>query len=171
MSMGLERIREKLAEYLTKQGVSAAAAWPVKEREKLTGAVAAVSLRGCSAGPSGFQDYLGERYDADSGQWQELYGRKAELTFGLDLYAPPSLGEEGLQAAFDKLMEALAGGRPSGPGPAGLTLREVSCGETGYDAAGRLLKRSVQAVFDTYLYAVTEPGGAFLDFEIQGDEK
>ena len=82
MSMGLERIREKLADYLTKQGVPAAAAWPVKEREKLTGAVAAVSLRGCSAGPSGFQDYLGERYDAGSGQWQELYGRKAELTFG-----------------------------------------------------------------------------------------
>ena len=166
MSMGLERIREKLADYLTKQGVSAAAAWPVKEREKLTGAVAAVSLRGCSAGPSGFQDYLGERYDAGSGQWQELYGRKAELTFGLDLYAPPSVGEAGLQAAFDKLMEALAG-----DGPAGLTLREVSCGETGRDAAGRLLKRSAQAVFDAYLYAVAQPGGAFLDFEIRGEEK
>ena len=146
MSMGLERIREKLADHLRMQGVPAAAAWPVREREKLTGAVAAVSLRGCSAGPSGFQDYLGERYDAGSGQWQELYGRKAELTFGLDLYAPPSTGEAGLQAAFDKLMEALAGG-----GPGGLILREVSCGETGYDTAGRLLKRSVQAVYDTYL--------------------
>lgn len=165
MSMGLERIQEKLADHLRKQGVPAAAAWPVREREKLTGAVAAVSLRGCSAGPSGFQDYLGERYDADSGQWQELYGRKAELTFGLDLYAPPSAGEAGLQAAFDKLMEALAGGDPGG-----LTLREVSCGETGYDTAGRLLKRSVQAVYDTYLYAVAQPGGAFLDFEIRGEE-
>ena len=103
--------------------------------------------------------------DKDSGQWRELYGRKAELTLGLDLYAPPSAGEAGLQAAFDKLMEALAGG-----GPGGLILREVSCGETGYDTAGRLLKRSVQAVYDTYLYAVAQPGGAFLDFEIRGEE-
>ena len=140
-------------------------AWTGRERERLTRPTAVVSVRKCQVGPAGFQDYLGERYDAGSGQWQELYGRKAELTFGLDLYAPPSVGEEGLQAAFDKLMEALAGG-----GPAGLVLREISCGETGYDAAGRLLKRSAQAVFDTYLYAVTEPGGAFLDFEIRGEE-
>ena len=76
------------------------------------------------------------------------------------------MGEAGLQAAFDKLMEALAG-----DGPAGLTLREVSCGETGRDAAGRLLKRSAQAVFDAYLYAVAQPGGTFLDFEIRGEEK
>ena len=140
-------------------------AWTGRERERLTRPTAVVSVRKCQVGPAGFQDYLGERFDRDSGQWTELYGRKAELTFGLDLYAPPSVGEEGLQAAFDKLMEALAGG-----GPAGLVLREISCGETGYDAAGRLLKRSAQAVFDTYLYAVTEPGGAFLDFEIRGEE-
>ena len=140
-------------------------AWTGRERERLTRPTAVVSVRKCQVGPAGFQDYLGERFDRDSGQWTELYGRKAELTFGLDLYAPPSAGEAGLQAAFDKLMEALAGG-----GPGGLILREVSCGETGYDTAGRLLKRSVQAVYDTYLYAVAQPGGAFLDFEIRGEE-
>ena len=140
-------------------------AWTGRERERLTRPTAVVSVRKCQVGPAGFQDYLGERFDRDSGQWTELYGRKAELTFGLDLYAPPSTGEAGLQAAFDKLMEALAGG-----GPGGLILREVSCGETGYDTAGRLLKRSVQAVYDTYLYAVAQPGGAFLDFEIRGEE-
>ena len=163
--MDLERIPRYMADYLSANGVAAEPAWSGRERTALTGPKAVVSVRKCQVGPAGFQDYLGERYDADSGQWQELYGRKAELTFGLDLYAPPSVGEAGLQAAFDKLMEALAGG-----GPGGLILREVSCGETGYDTAGRLLKRSVQVVYDTYLYAVAQPGGAFLDFEIRGEE-
>ena len=44
-------------------------------------------------------------------------------------------------------MEALAGG-----GPGGLILREVSCGETGYDTAGRLLKRSYLGSFFEYTF-------------------
>lgn len=164
MSMGLEEIREKLAAYLRDKGVDAAAAWPGAEREKLSAPRAAVTLRGCSAGPSGFQDYLGEEYDTDSGQWRELYGRKGELTFSLDLYAPAQQGEGPLQAAFDRLLGALSQG-----GPEGMTLRELSCGQTEYDATGRLLKRSVQAVFGVYLCAAAQPGGAFLDFEIRGE--
>lgn len=162
--MGLEQIREQLAAYLREKGVDAAAAWPGAEREKLSAPRAVVTLRGCSAGPSGFQDYLGETYDTDADQWRELYGRKGELTFSLDLYAPALQGEGPLQAAFDRLLEALSQG-----GPAGMTLREVSCGQTEYDANGRLLKRSVQAVFGVYLWAAAQPGGAFLDFEIRGE--
>ena len=161
MSMELERIREKLADYLTKQGVPAAAAWPVKEREKLTEAVAAVSLRGCSAGPSGFQDYLGGRYDAESGQWQELYGRRVTLTFGLDLYGE-SAGE--LQTAYDRMAEAF-----QWEGPAGLALRELSCGETEFDRAAGLYRRAVTAVCQGYLYAVADEGGTFLDFVVRGE--
>lgn len=56
-------------------------------------------------------------------------------------------------------------------GPAGLKLLELSCGETEFDASGRLLRRNVEAVCSAYLYAVTQPGGAFLDFEIRGDVK
>ena len=63
-------------------------AWTGRERERLTRPTAVVSVRKCQVGPAGFQDYLGEQFDKDSGQWRELYGRKAELTLGLDLYAP-----------------------------------------------------------------------------------
>ena len=163
--MTIGTARQEMAEFLQHRGVHAVGAWDSQSRRRHSKPVAAVSLQEVESRSAGFQHYLGERYDADAGQWLELYGRQAELTFGLDLYAPPSAGEAGLQAAFDKLMEALAGG-----GPGGLILREVSCGETGYDTAGRLLKRSVQAVYDTYLYAVAQPGGAFLDFEIRGEE-
>lgn len=166
MSSGLERIRERMAEYLNKNGVQAVTAWPREERLERADAVAAVSLRGCQAGPSGFQDYLGQRYNQEAERWEELYGRRAALTFGLDLYAPVQGGGEALQRAFDRLSAALAAG-----GPAGLEVQEFSCGETGYDQSGRLLKRPVQACCAAYLYAVTEPGGLFLDFEIRGERE
>ena len=77
-----------MADYLSANGVAAEPAWSGRERTALTGPKAVVSVRKCQVGPAGFQDYLGERFDEDSGQWRELYGRKAELTLGLDLYAP-----------------------------------------------------------------------------------
>ena len=81
-----------------------------------------VSLRGCQAGPAGFQHYLGERYDERTGLWQELYGRKAALTFGLDLYAPRGQGDVGIQTAFDQVVQAFAQGAPQG-----LAVQEVAC--------------------------------------------
>ncbi len=164
MSGGLERIRERMAEYLSGCGVAATAAWPAQERLRQEGVVAAVTLRGCQAGPAGFQSYLGERYNQETQQWEELYGRKVHLTFGLDLYAPPGGGEAPLQAALDTMAQACAGA-----GPEGFHLEEFSSGETVYDSGGRLLRKPAQAVCTVYLYAVTQPDGAFLDFEIRGE--
>ena len=86
MSDGLDKIRERMADYLNAQGVAAVTAWPAEERLRREGAVAAVTLRACQAGPAGFQSYLGERYNQETEQWEEIYGRKVQLTFGLDLY-------------------------------------------------------------------------------------
>ena len=63
MSDGLDKIRERMADYLNAQGVAAVTAWPAEERLRREGAVAAVTLRACQAGPAGFQSYLGERYN------------------------------------------------------------------------------------------------------------
>ena len=165
MSEGLAALREQMAAYLNERGARAITAWPGEERSRWEEPVTVVSLRSCQLGPASFQNYLGERYDQETGLWQELYGRRAQVTFGLDLYAPEEGDGAALQQALDTLTQALTQG-----GPSGLAVQEVSCGETGYDTAGRLLKRSVQAVYDTYLYAVAQPGGAFLDFESRGEE-
>ena len=114
MSGGLENIREQMVDYLKERGVQAFAAWPAGERPVQEGALVVVSLRGCQAGPAGFQHYLGERYDERTGLWQELYGRKAALTFGLDLYAPRGQGDVGIQTAFDQVVQAFAQGAPRG---------------------------------------------------------
>lgn len=163
MSVGMERIRERVREHLTRQGVNAVTAWPAEKRQEVTEPVVVVSLRECRAEPAGFQNYLGERYNRDTGLWEECYGRKAQLVFGLDLYAPARGEDADIQAAFDKLVTAL-----TGEGPEGLHVEEVACEETHYDTAARLQVRRAKAVCQAYLYAVERPGESFLDFELRG---
>lgn len=166
MSAGLQNIRERMVEYLRRCGVNAVTAWAGEERQELEEPVAVVSLQGCKVGPAGFQDYLGERYNQETGLWEELYGRKAELTFGLDLYDSRDGNGGRFQTAFDALSQAL-----TQDGPEGLALVEFSCGETDYDSAARLLRRRAEAVCQAYLYAVAQEGGVFTDFILRGEMK
>ena len=106
MSAGLEHIRQHMADFLNKRGVKAVAAWPMSPKTAQEEPVVAVSLRGCKAGPVGFQNYLGDRYDEEKGKWEERYGRKAELTFGLDIYAQEKGDGEAVQAALDEVKQS-----------------------------------------------------------------
>ena len=163
MSAGLESIRRSMADYLNKRGVAAVTAFPAALRQEREEPVAVVYLRGCRAEQAGFQNYLGERYNRETGRWEERYGRRARLTFGLDLYAPEKGDGEAVQAAFDALAGALLLG-----GPEGLELQSFSCGQTVRDGESRRLKRSVEAVCTAWLCAVSDAGGAFVDFELRG---
>ena len=163
MSGGLEQIRALLCGYLAEHGVNAVLAWEGGERQRPEQAVTVVSLRSCQAGPAGFRDYLGERFNETTGLWEELYGRKAQLTFGLDLYAPAGSSEGELQREFQKVVQTLTLGSPEG-----LEVQEISCEKTEYDEAARLLKQSARAVCGAYLYAAEQEEGEFLDFELRG---
>lgn len=160
---GLDTIRECMTDFLCQHGVSALTAWPEGNRAKPDQAVVAVSIRRCEGGPSGFQDYLGERYNADTGRWEELYGKQLTVTFGLDLYAGRSGGASACQTAFDIMAAALQQG-----GPDGLTIQSFSQGELRYDEGIGLFSCPVEAVCQCFLYAVADEGGQFLDFEIKG---
>lgn len=164
--MDFQTVRERMVRFLNDSGVEAVCAYPESSRVRRSGVVAAVSVRACQGGPEGFRDYLGERYDEATGQWQELYGRSITLTFGLDLYAPQSCGAAGIQTAYDRLAEAF-----QWEGPAGLALQELSCGETEFDREAGLFRRTVTAVCRGFLYAVADQGGAFLDFIVRGETK
>lgn len=162
--MTLDVIRERMAEHLRGAGIDAVCAWPEEARTRRDGPVAAVSLRACEGGPGGFQDYLGERYNAETGHWEELYGKKARLVFGLDLYGPKNGGAAAIGRGFDAVAEALRR-----DGPAGLKVLELSCGETEYDREAGLFHCPAEAVCECRLYAVADEGGAFLDFIVRGD--
>lgn len=161
----LDTIRETMAAFLREQGLDAVCAWPEKNRTGGGGAVVAVSLRACQGGPAGFQDYLGERYNQEAGRWEELYGRKISLTFGLDLYAGrgAAAGAAEIERAFDRLTQAFAQG-----GPTGIRLLTLSRGESGFDQNAGRFQCAAEAVCEGFLYAVADEAGAFLDFEVRG---
>lgn len=158
--MTLDGAREKMAEFLREKGIDAVCAWPDETRVRRQGAAAAVSLRRCEAGPSGLWNYLGERYNRESGRWEELYGRRVKLTFGLDLYAPK--GETAL-AAFDRLAGAF-----HQDGPEGLEMTELAGGDLDYDGALKLFRMPVEAVCKASLCAAAGEGGVFEDFDVRG---
>ena len=163
MSAGLESVRRVMADYLCERGVPAVTAWPESRRQEREEPVVVVSIRGCKASPASFQNYLGERRDETTGRWEERYGRRAELTFGLDIYAPEKGDGACVQTAFDALAGVLILGAPDG-----LELREFSCGQTVWDGENRRFKRPVEAVCAAWLCAVSDAGGAFTDFELRG---
>ena len=164
MSAELEQIRESMAAYLTGKGVTAVTAWPDGARTWGDGPAAVVSLRSCQAAGSGLGDYLGRRYDEESGAWQELYGKRLEVVLGLDLWAAGAEGARRIQESFEALLQALHEGAPEG-----LKVREVTCGETEYSQASGLMVRRVQMVCTAHLYAAAEEGATFLNFEIRGE--
>ena len=159
----MSQVSQVMAEHLNKCGLVAVTAWNKGSRMNHTQAVVAVSLRSCESVSGGFQDYLGERYNEVSGLWEELYGRRAKVKLGLDLYATAEVGEDGIQTAFDAMTQVFAEGEPTG-----LVVQELKCAETEYDTAGKRFKRKVEGDCLVYLYAVAEAGGTFLDFEIRG---
>ena len=162
---GLEQLREEVARFLRSAGIDAVTAWNNADRVRRRAPVVAVSLRGVQGGPAGLADYLGEWLDPESGKWEERYGRRAKLTLGLDIYAPESSGGAGCAAAFARLGEALAGGRP-----AGLDVEELSCGEAAFDKTAGLFRCPAQMTCRVFLYASRTEDGVFTDFEVRGKQ-
>lgn len=161
---GLDRVREALADYLAGRGIHAVTAWPEERRKRHGDPVVAVSLEEVHSGSSGFQNYLGERYNPETRRWEELYGKKLDLTFGLHIYGGREQGAAGCGSCFDALAGALSAG-----GPEGLRLGSLSCGETSFDQDTGMFLCPAKLNASAWLYAAAEEdGGALLDFEVRG---
>lgn len=163
MMNGLEELRQAVVDFLNAHGLPAVTAWGEERRLRPGNALAAVSLRSMECGVPGFQDYLGERYNEETGQWEELYGRRAELTFGVDVYGATA---EAVRAGVNTLSLAL-----SREGPAGLRPVDLHVGETAYRENDRRYMCPAQVRFAAWLAAVTGEDGSFLDFEVKGEHK
>ena len=77
---------------------------------------------GVPLGPGRLSRLSGGRYDPEAGRWEELYGRRVKLTFGLDLY-----GERAQGTRHSRRPSIPWRGAPSGRSP-GMRLLELSCG-------------------------------------------
>lgn len=114
-----------MAAFLRQQGVDAVCAYPEERRNRRSGPVAAVSLRACQGGRAAFGITWESGTTRAPASGRSCTAARVTLTFGLDLYGE-SAGE--LQTAYDRMAEAF-----QWEGPAGLALRELSCGETEFD--------------------------------------
>lgn len=162
--MTVETIQEKLAGFFCQRGVEAVASWPGKVRTDAKSPVVLVSLEQMSCSSAGLQDYLGQRRDEATGQEKELYGRRAQMTFTLDVLAPPGTGAGACRAVFDRLLLILQEEKPLG-----LRVRELTGDEMEYDGKEGLLRLRCHLVCAGWLYTTGDEVGTFLDFTLRGD--
>ena len=116
---GLAALRQAMTDYLTAQGVESMTAWPKDRVGALTAPLAVVQVKEVEAGSAGFQNYLGQRYDAETRSWTEAVGQKVSVKFLVTLYSPRQDGERGCRALVDRVAEAFLRGGPEGFAVAG----------------------------------------------------
>ena len=163
MSGALSALREEVARQLTEAGLNAVPAMEPARAARWRKPVAAVTLSRISCAPGGFQDYLGLRRDPDSGREEEVYGREAEITLAVDVFAPEDGGEGPGQELAESVMEELVC-----RGAAGLAALELQAGRTEFLENIRLYRVQVSCRCRAWLVAAVDSGGSFVDFEVKG---
>ena len=161
----LEKLVGSVVEILSAAGLNAGAAFP-KQAAARGSAFIAVGIRRASGRGAGFARYLGVERDPERGE-TEIYGMRCEVELALDIYAPMSEanGAAACSALFDRAAAAL-------DGAAGLSVRELRCGEAAPDrTAGMFLLRG-EAACSALLAAAGDDGdGTFTDFVLKGELK
>lgn len=164
MRGALNAWRQTVAEQLRQNGVNAVTAMESPRASRWREAVAAVSLAKIVCGPGGFQDYLGVQTDERTGKEREVYGREAELTLALDVFAPRDAGESACQELAEAAAECLVC-----QGAAGLPALEIRAGRVEFLERDGLYRQEVSCRCKAWLTARTDGGaGTFADFEVKG---
>lgn len=164
MNGALDALRAQVAGQLRRAGLNAVTAMEGARAGRWRGPVAAISLSRMTCAPGGFRDYLGVCADPETGEERELYGREAELTLTLDIYAPRDGGEGACQqAAMAAAQELLC------RGAAGLPPLELETGRVEFLEREGMYRQPVSCRCGAWLVARTdEGGGTFADFEVRG---
>ena len=82
------QVRSEIVSRLKAAGLDAAEAYEDERFRERSGSVVAVGAKQAELAHAGLMNYLGERYDAESGRTVEVYGRKLKMAASLDVYAP-----------------------------------------------------------------------------------
>ena len=164
MSGALNTLRAAVAEQLRQVGLNAVSGMESARASRWREAAAAVSLGAVACAPGGFQDYLGVETDRETGKSRELYGREAELTLAIDIFAPRDGGESACQEAAEAAAESLLR-----RGAAGLTALELRTGRVEFLEKDGLYRLPVSCRCSAWLVAERDESGEFFaDFEVRG---
>lgn len=164
MSGALSALREAVIRQLRQNGINAVAAMDSARANRWREAVAAVCVSRMTCAPGGFQNYLGVHTDQESQKRRELYGRAAELTLTLEIFAPRDGGGSACQNAAETAAECLVC-----QGAAGLDALEIQTGRVDFLEREGLYRQEVSCRCAAWLVARTDDEGeAFADFEVKG---
>lgn len=163
MTGALNALRQGAVDLLKEYGLNAVMGMEPERAGRWREPVVAVSLRKVVCAAGGFKDYLGVRENPSTGLEEELYGRAAELTLALDIYAPRDGGEGACQETLAAMTEALMC-----RGVAGLSTEEVRADRVEFLEKAGLYRLQVSCLCRAWLVAAAEDGGAFVDIEVKG---
>ena len=164
----LDTILDEIVAALKAAGVCAFRAFPETAEALPAGGGVSVAVEAYRVSGSGMGDYLGTRAASGGQGEKELFGRRLELTLGLDVFAPfgGTAGAAACDRAADALRLALAAL------PAGVKLLEMDCGEVSADEALGAYRCRCEAKCVAFLVAETDgEAPEFTDFKLKGSVK
>ena len=159
----LYELPELVAGFLCERGVAAKAGfcgepWRVSQEP-----VVAVSLGRVQVERMGLGDYLGLRFDLDSGREMEVYARKTKVRLELELFAGKELGEAVLRSSCRAVEQAVTGERLFGFSTA--LLEQEAC--EFYEKL-ELFRCKISLDLEGYLQGLLDTeSGEFSGFQIQ----
>lgn len=157
----LAQVRQAVIQALNQAGLSALEAFPPERARAYDGPVAAVAVGAAEGKVLGFCNYLGERYDEQTGTVRELYGKQLEGEITVELRADRAAAcESGVETAA----EVLLGGLPSGIRPGELRWEALTWEKT----TGMFLRRGSLRCQAIFAAESREDGVRFLDFVLKG---
>ena len=173
------QVRSEIVSRLKAAGLDAAEAYEDERFRERSGSVVAVGAKQAELAHAGLMNYLGERYDAESGRTVEVYGRKLKMAeisrkaveLLLERKITVSLAESctgGMIASalvdWPGVSEALLDGLADG-----LTLDELSWEKTEWDEEYGMFVRRGTARCTAYFVATADEESAVLtDFILKG---
>lgn len=158
-----DSVLDAVVSALNAENIAAVRKYPGCILDRDTAAVA-VSLKSGSLTASGCGNYLGTM--DSGGTVKELYGSRAELKIGIEIYTPAAADHaEGECISILDDVCACVGGIQ------GVRLKSFESGEPEYDAETEMFRcRSVLTV-SAFMVHQTDDSGAFTDFVLKGELK
>ncbi len=151
----LDSVLSAVKALLIDAGITAVREFPDVELQHKAVPIVCVGVKKCAVTPPGWGDYLGL-----TGAGAEVYGARAELSLGLDVYAP---APEDCARTYEAISDAF------GFAPPGLKLRSLSCGETKCDGdTGLFVSRCEADCLALLERQQTAEPGEFTDFVLRG---
>lgn len=158
------QVRAEIVSRLRNAGIEAVQAYEDERFCERSAPVVAVGARQTELTDAGLMNYLGERYDAESGRTVEVYGRKLKMTVALEAYAPRRRGARSCERTAEAASEALLENAGEG-----ITLETLAWEKTEWDEEYGMFVRRGTARCTAYFVATADEESAVLtDFILKG---